>query len=155
MLTFDEKKKIIEEFEELQAQPVSMNRINYHYPESAVDRTVIVKYLHPKSHNAFVYAGYLPENETNDGYISVRDASAEELRRFIQLGIEELKKTVDGFEEGYQEEWQDDRGDKLYLRYVNPVWAVVMQTETIEAIFKTKEATESYLEDEGFFFYSH
>ena len=151
MLTFEEKKAIIEEYSELQAQPVSMNRINYHYADSAVDRTVVVKYLHPKSHNAFIYAGYLPEDETKDGYISAIDASEEEFRHLIELGIEELKKTLDGFEEGYEEIWEDERGDVLKLRYVNPVWAVVMQTETIEAIFKTKEAAESYLDDEGFF----
>ncbi|MGX6980074.1 hypothetical protein ACWN8V_12645 [Vagococcus elongatus] len=151
MLTFEEKKKIIEEFPELEEQKVSMNRLNYHFNESAVAKTIVVKYLHPKSHNAFVYAGYLPSSETKDGYISVINASEEELRERIRLGIEELKKTEDGFPDGYEEVWEDDRADILRLRYIAPVWGIVMQTEGIEAIFKTKEAGEAYLEEEGFF----
>lgn len=151
MLTFDEKKKIIEEFSELREQKVSMNRLNYHFDESGVDKTIVVKYLHPKSHNVFVYAGYLPSSETKDGYISAIDAAEEELRELIRLGIAELRKTEDGFPDGYEELWEDDRGDLLRLRYIAPVWGIVMQTESIEAIFKTKEAGEAYLEEEGFF----
>lgn len=152
MLTFDEKKQIIEEFTELEVQEVSMNRLNYHYHESAVPKTTVIKFLHPKSHNVLVFAGYLPENQTKDGFISAIDATGEELRELIRLALEELNKTEDGFPEGYEEEWQDARGDTLKLRYVSPVWAIVMTSESIEAIFKTKEAGESYLEDEGFFF---
>ena len=38
-----------------------MNRLNYHYEDSQVAKTVVVKNLHPKSHNVMIYAGYLPK----------------------------------------------------------------------------------------------
>ena len=62
-LSFEEKKAIFDDYKELTAVPVSMNRINYHFNASAVDHKIAVRFLHPNG-NAFIYAGYLPKEET-------------------------------------------------------------------------------------------
>lgn len=150
MLSFEEKKALFDSVPELKVQEVSMNRLNYHFEESAVPKTTVVKYLHPKSANAFVFAGYLPKAETKDGYISVIDATKEEIEELVTKAIEELRKTEDGYEDGYQEEWYDDRGDMLTLRYSNYMWVVLMTTGSVEAVFKSREQAAGYLMDEGF-----
>lgn len=150
MLTFEEKKAIFASYKELEEAPVSMNRLNYHFAQSAVAKTMVVKFLHPKSANAFIYAGYLPKEETKDGYVSVCDADEKTIRTFVEKAIDYLKKTEDGYVEGYQEVWEDDHADSLTLLYENPMWTVLMSSGSVEAVFKTKEAAESYLEDEGF-----
>ncbi|MDF0479536.1 hypothetical protein OL233_04465 [Vagococcus sp. PNs007] len=150
MLSFEEKKAIFDEFEELTCQPVSMNRLNYHYEGSAVPKTTVVKFLHPKSGNAFVYAGYLAPEKTKDGYVSVIELNREELIEYVRNAIEFLNLTEDGYVDGYEEEWSDAHDDRLYLRYQNYMWVVVMQSGGIEAVFKTKEQAEAYLMDEGF-----
>lgn len=150
MLTFEEKKALFEEFPELRAVPVSLKRVNYHFDESAVDKKIVVRFLHPNG-NAYIYAGYLPEEETEDGYISVLGAEEEEIKDLIKKAIRFLKKTKDGYEEGYQEIWENELKEKLYLRYDNPMWLVVLKNNQVEAVFNTKEAAEGYLMDEGFF----
>lgn len=42
MLTFEEKKKIIESFSELTRHDVSLHRVNYHYEESHSDKKVVI-----------------------------------------------------------------------------------------------------------------
>ena len=150
MLSFEEKKTLFDEYEELTAAPVSLNRINYHFESSAVDKTVIVRFLHPNG-NALIYAGYLPKEETNRGYISVLDADEKKIREMLDKAITFLKKTTDGYEEGYSELWFDQNGDVLRLVYDNPMWSVDLPDGQMEAIFKTKEAAEGYLLDETFF----
>lgn len=151
MLSYEEKKEIFDSFPELASQEVSLNRLNYHFGDSAVPKTLVVKHLHPKSANAFVFAGYLPEEETRDGYVSVRDESDEEIRRLVAEALAFLRLTKDGYPEGYEEEWHDEREDELILRYTNEMWLVVMQSGAVEAVFKTKDQAEGYLMDEGFF----
>ena len=150
MLSFEEKKAVFDSFPELTSQEVSMKRLNYHFAESAVPKTTVVKFLHPKSGNALIFAGYLPKEETKEGYISAIDATKEELIELIQKSIEFLKLTEDGYEEGYEENWHDERGDTLILRYSNYMWVVVMSSGSVEAVFKTKQQAEGYLMDEGF-----
>ncbi|MGX7419356.1 hypothetical protein ACWOFR_11215 [Carnobacterium gallinarum] len=152
MLSFDEKKAIFDSYSELTVNEVSMNRLNYHFTESAVAKTTVVKFLHPKNGNALIYAGYLPDEETVKGYISIRDEDEGTIHKLVQQAIEYLKKTEDGFEEGYSEEWQDDHRDVLTLQYSNGMWSILMSHGGLEAIFKTKEAAEGYLADEGFFY---
>ena len=64
-----------------------------------------------------------------------------------------LQKLPNGFEEGYTEVWRDDRADELKLQHQNLAWVVIMTSGSVEAVFKTKEARESYLKEEGFHFY--
>lgn len=150
MLSFEEKKAVFDEFAELTAVPVSLNRLNYHFEESAVEKTIVVRFLHPNG-NAFVYAGYLPEEMTNKGYISVIDATEDELRELVEKAINHLKKTENGYEEGYQETWTDQYGENLILQYDHPMWVIYVENGQVEGVFKSKEAAEGYLMDENFF----
>ncbi|MEG0678427.1 MAG: hypothetical protein RR439_01110 [Carnobacterium sp.] len=150
MLSFEEKKALFAEYKELTVVPVSLNRTNYHFESSAVDKTTVVRYLHQNG-NALIYAGYLPKEETIKGYISVLNADEKEIRRLVDKAIIFLKKTSDGYEEGYSELWFDQNGDVLRLVYDNPMWSVNLPDGKMEAIFKTKEAAEGYLLDESFF----
>ncbi len=150
MLSFEEKKVIFESFPELSVQAVSMNRLNYRFEESAVPKTTVVRYLHPKSGNAFIFAGYLAKEETKDGYISVMEASKEEIVELVEKAIAYLRLTEDGYENGYEEIWSDSNGDKLKLQYADYMWTVLMTSGAVEAVFKTKEQAEGYLMDEGF-----
>lgn len=149
ILTFEEKKEIFDSYPELEASPVSMNRLNYHFKESAVAKTVVVRFLHPNG-NAFIYAGYLPKEETNKGYISVLEDDEDRIRELVEEAISFLRKTESGYEDGYSELWFNQEGEVLRLQFENPVWSVLLPSEQIEGIFKTKEAGESYLRDEGF-----
>ena len=148
-LSFEEKKAIFDSYPELEAVPVSLNRLNYHFQGSAIAKKIVVRFLHPNG-NAFIYAGYLPKEETNKGYLSVLEENEAMIRQMVDEAILFLKKTEDGYEEGYSELWFDGRGDALRLRYENPMWAVLLPNGTVEGIFKTKEAGEGYLLDEGF-----
>ena len=148
-LSFEEKKAIFDSYTELEAAPVSLKRFNYHFKDSAVEKTVLVRHLHPNG-NAWIYAGYLPKEETQKGYVSVLDADEAALREWVDKAIAHLKKTVDGYEDGYSELWFDAQGDVLRLTYENPVWSVLVSDGQVEGIFKTKEAGEGYLHDEGF-----
>lgn len=150
MLSFEEKKAVFDEFAELTAVPVSLNRVNYHFEESAVEKTIVVRFLHPNG-NAFVYAGYLPEEMTNKGYISVIDATEDELRELVEKAINHLKKTENGYEEGYQENWTDQYGENLILQYDHPMWVIYVKNGQVEGVFKSKVAAEGYLMDENFF----
>lgn len=148
-LSFEEKKRIFDSYEELEAVPVSLKRLNYHFKGSAVAKTTVVRFLHPNG-NALIYAGYLPKEETQKGYVSVLDEDEEEIREWVEKAIAHLKKTEDGYEDGYFEDWVHINGDRLQLTYENPVWTILLPDGQVEAVFKTKEACEGYLRDEGF-----
>lgn len=148
-LSFEEKKAIFDSYVELEVVPVSLKRLNYHFNDSAVAKTVLVRHLHPNG-NVFIYAGYLPKEETQKGYVSVLNADEETLREWVDKAIAHLKKTIDGYVDGYFELWRDAQGDVLRLTYENPVWSVLVADGQVEGVFKTKEAGEGYLHDEGF-----
>ena len=148
-LSFEEKKAIFDDYKELTAVPVSMNRINYHFNASAVDHKIAVRFLHPNG-NAFIYAGYLPKEETDKGYISVLESDEGTIRFLLEKAISFLKKTADGYVEGYSEKWVDRSGEVLLLIYDNPMWSVALKNGQMEGIFKTRDAAVGYLNDEGF-----
>lgn len=150
MLSFEEKKAIFDSYEELTATKVSMNRLNYHFKDSAVPKTMAVRFLHPNG-NALIYAGYLPKDETDKGYISVREEDEAKIRSLVDQAIAHLKKTADGYEEGYSELWFDNNGDVLRLVYDNPTWVVTLPNDQVEGVFHSKDAAEGYLMDEEFF----
>lgn len=149
-LSFVEKKAIFDSYPELEAVPVSLNRLNYHFKGSAVEHKIVVRYLHPNG-NAFVYAGYLPKEETKKGYVSVLEEDEQTIRQWVEQAIDFLKKTEDGYEEGYYELWFNDQGEVLRLNYDNPMWTVTLTDGQVEAVFKSREQAEGYLGDEGFF----
>ena len=148
-LSFEEKKAIFDDYEELTAVPVSMNRINYHFNASAVDPQVVVRFL-PPTGNAFISAGYLPREGPVRGFISVLESDEGTIRFLLEKAISFLKKTADGYVEGYSEKWVDRSGDVLLLIYDNPMWSVALKNGQMEGIFKTRDAAVGYLNDEGF-----
>lgn len=149
-LSFEEKKAIFDSYSELEAVPVSMNRLNYHFNGSAVEHKIVVRFLHPNG-NAFIYAGYLPKEETKKGYVSVLEADEATIREMVDQAIAYLKKTHDGYEEGYYELWFNNRGDVLRVNYDNPMWTITVPDGQVEAVFKSREQAEGYLMDEGFY----
>ena len=87
MLTFAEKLAIIESFPQLQRKDVSLGRVNFHFEESVYDKKIVVQHLHPNG-NGFVYAGHLPNKETDKkGLVNIRDYSEEELRDLLRKSI--------------------------------------------------------------------
>ncbi|EUJ29175.1 hypothetical protein MFLO_11330 [Listeria floridensis FSL S10-1187] len=145
------KKEIIDRFTELTAKPISLNRVNYHYPESQREKTILVKHLHPNG-NGFIYAPYL-EGETEldkEGYVNIYEASEEELTELIQKAIDFMNTDEAGFAEGEARFYQDQDKNILKLVYENKVW-IVYDFDNVEAVFKSLEQAESYLSDEGFF----
>ncbi|WP_430535076.1 hypothetical protein [Listeria rocourtiae] len=147
MLSFEEKKNIIDEYTELEAHPVSMGRINYHFPDSVREKRIAVNHLHPNG-NAFVYAPYLDEADKN-GFVNIREATESEIRELVSGAISFLSTDGDEFEEGYEEEFRDAYRTVLILRYENKMWAIYSD-DHLEAIFPSREAADGYLADEGF-----
>ena len=85
MLTFEEKKAIIETFPQLTAKDVSMKRVNYHFEDSLYEKTVVVHHFYPNG-NGFVFVADLPGYEVNDkGLVNIREASEAELRERLQI----------------------------------------------------------------------
>jgi hypothetical protein len=107
MLTFEQKKEIIESFPELARKDVSLGRINYHYEGSGYDKKIVVYHLHPNG-NGFVYAGNMSGYETDErGLVNIRDYSAHDLRSIIKASIRSLSpktKAESAVSEGVQEE---------------------------------------------------
>lgn len=149
-LSFEEKKAIFDSYPELEAVPVSLNRLNYHFKGSAVEHKIVVRHLHPNG-NAFIYAGYLPKEDTQKGYLSAYDEDEATIREWVEQAISYLKKTEDGYEVGHSELWLNQRGETLYLNYDNPMWTITLDNGQVEAVFKSREQAEGYLMDEGFF----
>ncbi|EUJ50907.1 hypothetical protein [Listeria fleischmannii] len=150
MLSFEEKKQIIARFTALEEKEVSLGRVNYHYPESKREKSILIKHLHPNG-NGYVYAPYL-DSDTLDkqGYFNIYNAKEFELVELIEAAISYMDSDGDIFEEGQKFTYQSDSGETLELIYENKMW-IVYAAGNVEAVFKTLEAAESYLADEGFF----
>ncbi|WP_260447723.1 hypothetical protein [Listeria booriae] len=147
MLSFEEKKNIFDQYTELEAHPVSMGRINYHFPASVREKKIAVNHLHPNG-NAFIYAPFLDDADKND-FVNVREATEAELKELLSGSISFLSTDGDEFEEGYEEAFRDAYRTVLILRYENKMWAIYAD-DHLEAIFPSREAADSYLMDEGF-----
>ncbi|SFL61615.1 hypothetical protein SAMN04487943_102468 [Gracilibacillus orientalis] len=152
MLTFDQKLKIVESFPELTRHNVSMNRVNFHYEESANDKKNVVYHLHPNG-NGFVYAEYLNGYDTDHkGLINIRDFSDAELRTVIQKSIESLVSTsaeaplVEEFEE---ERWINSEKQSLLLLNEEDLWNVYAD-QNLDGTFRSYNEARAYLEEEGF-----
>ncbi|GAE94907.1 hypothetical protein JCM21714_4107 [Gracilibacillus boraciitolerans JCM 21714] len=153
MLTFEQKLKIIESFPELTRHDVSMNRVNFHYEESADDKKNVVYHLHPNG-NGFVYAEYLSDYDTDHkGMINIRDFSEAELRTLIQMSIESLALTsgaeapiVEEFEE---ERWINSEKHSLLLVNEGDLWNVYAGLN-LDGTFRSYNEARAFLEEEGF-----
>ncbi|SES26824.1 hypothetical protein SAMN04487944_13020 [Gracilibacillus ureilyticus] len=144
MLTFEQKLKIVESFPELTRHNVSMNRVNFHYEESADDKKNVVYHLHPNG-NGFVYAEYLSDYETDHkGMINIRDFSEAELRTVIQRSLESL--TPEEFEE---ECWMNSEKHSLLLVNEGDLWNVYAG-QNLDGTFRSYNEARAFLEEEGF-----
>lgn len=150
MLSFEEKKAIIESFEELVAKPISMNRLNYHYPGSQYDKKIVVEKLHPNG-NGFVYVGdLLAYNADDRGLVNIRDFSEQELRDVIEDSITYLTEVDDIVEEvTIEEAFRNRAGDQLLLTFDGSFWNVY-HGFNLEESFGTRDDAEEYLQSEGF-----
>ena len=153
MLTFEEKKAIIEKFPELTRKDVSLGRVNYHYDESDYDKKIVVHHLHPNG-NGFVYAGHIPGHATDDkGLVNIRDYSAGALYALIQASIQSLaprsttEQAIIG--DAQEERWIGPKNQILLLVNEDDFWNVYVGLN-LEDAFETYEEAEQYLNAEGF-----
>ncbi|BDH63461.1 hypothetical protein MTP04_35910 [Lysinibacillus sp. PLM2] len=148
MLSFEEKKNVIESFSELSKKEISLNRLNYHFDKSLYEKTIVVEKLHPNG-NGFVFVGDLEkyENESNEkGLVNIRDYDETRLREIIQDAIFYLSSDHD---KPIVEEWISKNGTILTLAHEKRNWNIYYH-ENLEESFGTKEAAITYLHEEGF-----
>ncbi|WP_046178330.1 hypothetical protein [Domibacillus tundrae] len=154
MLTFEEKKAIIDTFPQLTAKEVSMKRVNYHFEESLYEKTVVVYHLHPNG-NGFVFVGDLPGYTVDSkGLVNIRDFSETELRAVIADSIRFLSdkpedEVIEQEELVKQTEWKNREGQTLVLSNEDELWNVYIGMNLEESFESFKEA-ERYLTEEGF-----
>ncbi|WP_058306304.1 hypothetical protein [Gracilibacillus massiliensis] len=148
MLTFEQKLKIVESFPELTRHNVSMNRVNFHYEESADDKKNVVYHLHPNG-NGFVYAEYLNDYVTDHkGMINIRDFSETELRTVIQKSMESLALTSVA-EAPIEEYWINSEKHSLLLVNEGDLWNVYAG-RNLDGTFRSYNEARAFLEEEGF-----
>lgn len=150
MLSFEEKKAIIESFPELSKKEISLNRLNYHFEDSLYDKTIIVEKLHPNG-NGFVYVGDLLkyEKEANDkGLVNIRDYNEQALRAIIADAVGYLSEDIEE-EEPIVETWTSKAGITLELIFDQRNWNIYFN-KNLEESFGTREAAVDYLLSEGF-----
>jgi hypothetical protein len=153
MLTFEEKKTIIESFPEIVRKEVSMGRLNYHYGKSSTDKKVVVYHLHPNG-NGFVFAKHLQGISTDSkGFVNIRDYSAEDLRSIIQQSIKSLEpKPTDEVSiigDLEEETWINPNRHSLFLKKEDGAWNVYAGLN-LDGTFNSYREASAYLEEEGF-----
>ncbi|MCP3760986.1 hypothetical protein NLX67_01070 [Domibacillus sp. A3M-37] len=154
MLTFEEKKAIIDTFPQLTAKEVSMKRVNYHFEESLYEKTVVVYHLHPNG-NGFVFVGDLPGYTVDSkGLVNIRDFSETDLRAVIADSIRFLSdkpedEVIEQEELVKETEWRNREGQTLVLANEDELWNVYIGMNLEESFESFKEA-ERYLTEEGF-----
>ncbi|RCW63366.1 hypothetical protein [Saliterribacillus persicus] len=148
MLTFEEKIKIVESFPELTRHNVSMNRVNFHYEESADDKKNVVYHLHPNG-NGFVFAEYLSDYDTDQkGMVNIRDFSEADLRTVIQQSIESLAPTTLD-ENPFEERWINSNKQTLLLLNEGDLWNVYAG-RNLDGTFRSYNEAIAFLDEEGF-----
>ncbi|MBO0993696.1 hypothetical protein [Bacillus sp. SD088] len=152
MLTFEEKRAIIESYPQLTRKEVSMKRVNYHYLDSLYDKTTVVYHLHPNG-NGFVFVGDLQEYQADKkGLINIRDTSEEELRKAITDSIQYLSVGTEAEQDPEvtsESEWRDQEGHSLILTCEEMLWNIYAGLNLVESFTSYNDA-ESYLQEEGF-----
>ncbi|WP_026688826.1 hypothetical protein [Alteribacter aurantiacus] len=147
MLTFEEKLNIIESFPELERHDVSMGRVNFHYPDSALEKKNVVYHLHPNG-NGFVYAGELTGYEINDkGMVNIRNFTERALRSVIEKSISSLTPQPESVEE--EEVWINDNTQTLTVIKEGDTWNVYADTG-LDGTFVSYKQAAQYLDEEGF-----
>ena len=148
MLSFEQKKAIIEEFPQLTKKEISLNRVNYHYEDSLYEKTIVVEKLHPNG-NGFLYVGDLLKYEkiaSDKGLVNIRDFDEKALREIIQDALDYLSEDLDT---PIEESWQSNSGITLTLKHHQRGWDIYFK-DNLEESFGTREAAVEYLREEGF-----
>ena len=148
MLSFEQKKAIIEQFPNLVKKEISLNRLNYHFEESLYEKTIVVEKLHPNG-NGFVYVGDLLKYDkisSDKGLVNIRDFDEASLREIIKDAIDYLSEDL---ETPIVETWTSKSGTTLTLKHEQRGWDVYFQ-DNLEESFGTREAAVEYLREEGF-----
>ncbi|RHW42083.1 hypothetical protein D1B31_05450 [Neobacillus notoginsengisoli] len=153
MLSFEEKLKIIEAFEELTRKNVSLGRVNFQFEESVTDKKNVVYHLHPNG-NGFVYGAGLTGYETDDrGLVNIRDFTAEELQTIIRKSISQLSETkpetIISDDQGAPERWLGKNDTVLKVVNEDELWNVYYGVN-LEESFGTYREVEEYMAEEGF-----
>src|SRR5699024_11645083 len=133
MLTFEQKLAIIESFPELTRYNISMGRVNFHFEDSLLLRSVVVDRLHPNG-NGFIYGGELDTayEVDNRGMINIRELDEGALRSLIREAIDSMKET-----EITTETWIDDEGYTVTLSGADDTWDVLLG-EYLDATLPTR-----------------
>ncbi|TGB03839.1 hypothetical protein [Halobacillus salinus] len=148
MLSFDEKLAIIEEFEELTRNDISMGRVNFHFEDSLYDKQIVVYRLHPNG-NGFVYAGGIEDYPTDDkGMVNIRAFNAQALRSIIQQSIDSLGLSP-AEKDPVMEEWLNENDQALVLMREDDGYAVYADDQ-LEGTFNSYEEAAEFLKQEGF-----
>ena len=155
MLTFEQKKAIIESFPGLTKKEGSLGRLNYHFEGSLHDKKIVVNHLHPNG-NGFVYAGHLPKKKTGPkGMVNIRDYSEEQLRSLIADSIAYLSteqeandNTLDSVDP-IEEIWVNQKGDTLRLVQEDELFNIYTGNN-LEDSYNSYKGAVTYLQSEDF-----
>ncbi|CCF12755.1 hypothetical protein E1B06_02215 [Brevibacillus laterosporus] len=155
MLTFEQKKAIIESFPELTKKEVSLGRLNYHFEGSLHDKKIVVNHLHPNG-NGFVYAGHLPKKKTGPkGMVNIRDYSEEQLRSLIADSIaylsteQEANDNILDSVDPIEEIWVNQKGDTLRLVQEDELFNIYTGNN-LEDSYNSYKGAVTYLQSEDF-----
>lgn len=149
MLNFEEKLTIINTFSELEQKDISMNRVNFHYPDSTLEKKIVIYHLHPNG-NGFVFAKHIEGYETDDrGMINIRDFTENELRGIIEQAIYSLSLGEEAQVIPEDERWINDNNQSLLLVYEDGLWNVYAGANLDGSFHSYKQAT-NYLDEDGF-----
>lgn len=154
MLSFEQKIAIMDSFPELERKDVSMGRVNFHFEGSVFDKKSVGYHFH-KNGNGFVFAGRLPDIDTDErGYVNVRDYGEQELRELVASSIRSLSGDGDADaaiepEDGQEEAWDGPNRSVLTVKFEDDMWHVFAGLN-LDGAFETYEEAKEYLIEEGF-----
>ncbi|MBU5353034.1 hypothetical protein ACN9MH_28720 [Paenibacillus silvae] len=168
MLNVEQKLEILESYPQLQRKEVSLGRVNFHYEDSAYEKKIVALHIHPNG-NGYIYAGLLPEYETDaKGFVNIRDYSEAELRSLLDATLKAMSYNPDApaSAESPKEKtdmqgsaapklstgggiWIDEHGNTLTLKYDNDMWCVYAGHD-LEMAFESRSEAGEYLQEEGF-----
>ncbi|NYE08981.1 hypothetical protein F4694_005838 [Bacillus niacini] len=92
MLTLDEKRKILNSFEELREKEDKLGRFFYYYDKSPSRKKIFAREF-VNSGNGYVFRKFLPEYKEvlyQDGSVCVKDFSSKELQDIVRKSINSL-----------------------------------------------------------------
>lgn len=165
MLNVEQKLKVLQSYPQLQRKDVSLGRVNFHYEDSAYDKKIVAFHIHPNG-NGYIYAGLLPNYETDDkGFVNIRDYSEADLRTLLDETIKAMSYNPNATESKEPEQvkaaptlattsvsggtWVDEDGHTLTLKYEDDMWYVYSGLN-LDMAFESRSEAGEYLKDEGF-----